>query len=164
LGNSDGTLLACLKGNPSFSAADPPVFLLPICLMMDHQIRAEEPASSGTVNVLFVTTDADLRAVAERVLTREGYRVLTAAHAGHALLAGLKCERIDILITESNLDGAAGPVLAESLRRYHPAMRALYMADAGTARALGVVVRPFTRDDLLREIETLCCVTSPSAS
>lgn len=131
-------------------------------LMMDHQICADEPASNG-LNVLFVTGDADLRAVAERVLTRDGYRVVTAAHAGHALLAGIQCDRIDILISELNLDGAAGPSLAGSLRRHHASMRALYIADAGTPARSGLVVRPFTRDDLLREMDMLCRVTSLSA-
>ena len=116
------------------------------------------------MNVLFVTGNADLRAAARRVLAREGHEVATAAHSGHALLAGLECERIDILISELQLDGVTGEWVAEALRRYHRDMRAIFMANAGSAPRPGVIVRPFTRDDLLAEIESVCRVTSSAAS
>ncbi len=116
------------------------------------------------MNVLLVTGNADLRAVASRVLSREGHDVVTAAHSGHALLAGLECERLDILISELQLDGVTGEWVAASLRRYHRDMRAIFMADAGTPPRSGVVVRPFTRDDLVREIDAICGVISPAAS
>lgn len=116
------------------------------------------------MNVLFITGDADLRAVVTRVLGREGHEVMTAAHSGHALLAGLECERIDVLISEAQLDGVTGEWVAGSLRRYHRDLRTLLMADAGTPARAGVLVRPFTRDDLMREIATICAATSPAAS
>ena len=115
------------------------------------------------MHILFVTGNADLRAVVERVLGREGYEITTASHSGHALLAGFECEHIDVLISELQLDGTTGETIAASLRRYHPAIRAVYMADTGTPPRPGVVVRPFTRDDLVREIEA-CRVISPAAS
>ena len=117
-----------------------------------------------SMNVLFVSGNADLCASAERVLTREGYRIRTAAHSGHALLAGLECERIDILITELELDSGSGVTLAASLRRYHRQMQVLFMAERGTPPCPGVVVRPFTRDDLLREMRATTRLTSPAAS
>jgi DNA-binding response OmpR family regulator len=115
------------------------------------------------MNVLFVSENADLRAAAERVLAREGYHVMTAAHSGHALLAGLECERIDILVSEWELDSGSGETLAASLRRYHRDMRAMFMANPGAAARSGVVVRPFTLDDLLREMGASSPLTSPAA-
>jgi len=116
------------------------------------------------MNVLLVTGNADLRAAAERALVREGHEVVTAAHSGHALLAGLECERVDLLISEVRLDGVTGEWVAEALRRYHHGMRAVFMADTGTAPRPGIVVRPFNRDDLLAEIESVVRITSPAAS
>ena len=104
--------------------------------------------------LLLVTGDADLRAVTARVLTREGYRVITAAHSGHALLASLT-GRIDILISELELDETSGPTLAALLRRHHPHLHAVYFADAGAPAADGVIVRPFTRDDLVLELDAV---------
>ena len=115
------------------------------------------------MTVLLVSGNADLRAAAGRVLSREGHHVVAAAHSGHALLAGLECERIDLLISEWELDGGSGESLAASLRRYHKDVRTIFMANAGTPRRTGIVVRPFTRDDLLREIDAVGRLTSPTA-
>jgi DNA-binding response OmpR family regulator len=104
--------------------------------------------------LLLVTGDADLRAVTSRVLTREGYNVITAAHSGHALLASL-AGRIDFLVSELELDETSGPTLAMMLRRHHPRLRAVYFADAGEPAADGVIVRPFTRDDLVLELDAV---------
>jgi two-component system cell cycle sensor histidine kinase/response regulator CckA len=120
--------------------------------------RVSVPVKFGTVEptearrtVLLVNGDEDLRAVTARVLTREGYHVITASHSGHALLASL-ISRIDILISELELDETSGPTLAATLRQHHPRLRAVYFADAGTPAGVGLVVRPFTRDDLVLEL------------
>lgn len=122
-----------------------------------HQIAngtAEPPLKTATT-VLVVTADQGLRAVVSRVLQREGYHVVSAAHAGHGLLAGLMHRRIDILISDVALDDTSGAAMADSLRRYHPAIRPLFLAAAGAARRDGVLVRPFTRDELLVELDAL---------
>jgi DNA-binding NtrC family response regulator len=106
--------------------------------------------------VLFVTGDADLRAVGVRVLEREGYDVVTAAHAGHALLEGLTRGRIDILISEFTLDDMPGTALADALLRHHADLRSVFMADTGTPPRDGMVVRPFTGDDLLLAVSAIC--------
>lgn len=99
--------------------------------------------------VLVVTSDADLRAVAARVLAGAGYRVLTASHGGHALLACMSAEGVDLLAAELSMDDMSGPALTTRLRRLCPGLRAVYFANAGTHECEGVLVRPFTRDDLL---------------
>ena len=104
------------------------------------------------VELLLVTPDDDLRSVGERVLAREGYKVRVAAHSGHAVLAAMT-ERVDVLVTELCAPDMSGPALAELLRRRHPRVRVVYMANPGTPEGLEhVVVRPFTRDDLLGRI------------
>lgn len=124
---------------------------------------ALRPAFSGGAAraiVLFVSGDDDLRAVATRVLSEAGYSVATAAHAGHALLAGLTLDRIDVLVSEVTLDDMAGTALVDRLRRHHREMRSLLMADFGTPEGDGLIVRPFTRDHLLVALEAL----APSAT
>ena len=110
------------------------------------------------LDVLFVTGDPDLREASERVLTRAGFRVQLAAHSGHAVLAGLT-SRVDVLIAELSAPDLSGPALAGLLRRHHPEMRVIFMANPGTPEGVEhVVVRPFTRDDLLERL----LATSPS--
>ena len=112
---------------------------------------AEPPAADrgpDNVVVLIVSADADLRAAAARVVDREGYRAITAAHAGHAVLACLR-ERIDIVATELCLEEMSGPALAARVRRHSPGVATVYFASAGTHECEGVLVRPFTSDDLV---------------
>jgi CheY-like chemotaxis protein len=104
--------------------------------------------------VIVVTPDAALRAVAEKVIGAAGYRVLTAPHTGHALLACLTAGSVDLLLTELAMDDLSGPALAERLRRVCPEMTALYFADAECPDAPGVLVRPFTSEDLLAAVAT----------
>jgi len=128
--------------------------------------RVNGPAMAGAkvrTTVLLVTGDADLRAVGARVLEREGYDVATAAHAGHALLAALTWGRIDILLSEFMLDDMAGETLANALLRHHAGLRSVFMADAGTPPRESVVVRPFTRDDLLLQLNAGSLEPSPAS-
>ena len=113
--------------------------------------------------VLVVTSDADLRAAASRALTGAGYRVLTAPHAGHALLACLSAERVDLLAADLSMDDMSGPALATRLRRLCPGLRAVYFAGPGTHECEGVLVRPFTRDDLLTTLARACAAPAAGA-
>ena len=116
------------------------------------QPAAERQAQRRPLEVLLVTADEDLRKAGERALARAGYRVRVAAHSGHALLAGLT-STIDVLVAELAAPDISGPALAQLLRRHHPNMRVVFMANPGTPEGLEhVVVRPFTRDDLLSRI------------
>lgn len=113
--------------------------------------------------ILLVTPDDDLRAVGERVLAQEGYNVRVGAHAGHAVLAAMTT-RVDVLVTELSAPDMSGPALTELLRRRHPGVRVVYMANPGTPEGLDhVIVRPFTRDDLVGRIAATC-LSGPSAS
>ena len=112
---------------------------------------AELPVDAPVV--LLVTDDEDLRAVAPRALRRMGFQVETAGHAGHAVLAALTAKRIDVLVTELAMRDTTGPALAERLRRYRADLPAVYLGNAGTPESAGLVVRPFTRDDLVRELD-----------
>jgi DNA-binding NtrC family response regulator len=125
--------------------------------------RVPQAPDTDRAIVLFVSGDDDLRTVAARVLGREGFLVVTAAHAGHAVLAGMTLDRIDLLISEMVLDDMPGPALAERLRRHHAGLRTLFMADFGTPEGDGLVVRPFTRDHLLAALSSLAAATSPAS-
>ena len=107
---------------------------------------------ADALEVLLVTPDADLRSAGERALASEGYHVRVASHSGHAVLAS-RAGRVDILIAELSAPDISGPALAQLLKNHHPGLRAVFMANPGTPEGLEhVVVRPFTRDDLLEKI------------
>jgi len=105
--------------------------------------------------VLVVTADDALREAAARVVMSAGYRVVTAAHSGHAVLACLTEGPIDVVAVDLAMDDTSGPALAERLRRHQPALLSMYFAARGTPASDGVLVRPFTSDDLVERIEAL---------
>lgn len=106
--------------------------------------------------VAVVSEDAELTEVCASVLRQEGYAVRTAQHSGHAVLACLEDGPVDLLIAELSMDDGSGPSLARRMRRYNPNLRAIYIAKEGTlCTTETVLVRPFTRDDLLRRLEGL---------
>ena len=121
-----------------------------VCIQVDPE---PEEAAGGPAEVLFVSDDHSLCAVVERVLESDDYRVHTVSHSGHALLAGMKV-RIDVLVAELCMPDLSGPALAGRLRRQHPDLRTIFLANPGTPEGVEhVLVRPFTRDDLASRIE-----------
>jgi|SRR5438105_8842888 len=103
-------------------------------------------------SVLFVSHDADLCAVAARVLAKAGCFVRTAPHAGHASLACMHDGAFDVLVIENHMPEGSGLAIAERLRRYCPHLQVVRMCDTGTtiANAGIALVRPFDADDLIR--------------
>jgi CheY-like chemotaxis protein len=99
--------------------------------------------------VLVVTADEGLREASARAFEGEGYTVLTAAHGGHAVLACMKAGRIDLLASELWMEDVSGPALAARLRRFCPALATVFFAPPGAREGEGVLVRPFSRIDLL---------------
>jgi CheY-like chemotaxis protein len=102
--------------------------------------------------VLLVTEDGELREAAARALEIRGYRVLSAAHGGHAVLACMEAGRVDVAAIELSMHDVSGPVLAERLRRRCPGLRSIYLAREGTPECEGILVRPFSRDDLVAKL------------
>jgi CheY-like chemotaxis protein len=103
------------------------------------------------LKILFVTLDADLRAVVPRALAPVGWQVTTVAHAGHAVLAGLTLPDFDVLIDEEPTADSGAAALAERLRRYCPRLQVVRICEAGAGNAGEgtAVVRPFTADSLI---------------
>ncbi|CAN5823658.1 hypothetical protein BH24ACI4_BH24ACI4_11620 [soil metagenome] len=107
--------------------------------------------------MLFVSSDDDLRAVVSRVLQREGYDVTAVAHSGHALLR-CRTQRFDVLVAELSGPELSGPALLERVKRDLPEVAPVYLCNPGTPEGLEhLLVRPFTRDDLIERIE---CATA----
>jgi CheY-like chemotaxis protein len=102
--------------------------------------------------ILIVTDDGNLVEAASRVLEQAGYDVVAAPHAGHAFLAALTRTRIDVLLSDSTLDDMTGERLAATLRRYHRGLRGVFITDRVEEHAPRTLVRPFTREDLLRAL------------
>ena len=124
----------------------------------------ELPRGEGTV--LLVEDEGSLRALAERILQRLGYTVLSAATPHEALqLSGHHGGEIILLITDVIMPQMNGRDLAQRLQAERPGLRCLYMSgytanvvvhrgvvDAGTH----FLQKPFTLQQLAAKVhETL---------
>jgi CheY-like chemotaxis protein len=91
--------------------------------------------------VLVMSDDKDWRAMLRRVLEEQGCRVLTARHAGDALVASMRHDgTVDLLLT----DGNQGLRLADFPRRI--------FGDNPGLRLVHLERRPLTRDRLIAEL------------
>jgi DNA-binding response OmpR family regulator len=124
---------------------------------------------SGDETVLLVEDDEQVRALAQAVLERSGYRVL-AANGGEE---ALRVERdwsapIHVLVTDVVMPRMSGRQLAERLCRFRPCMRVLFMSGYADDKVMphGVLQagihllhKPLTPDALARKVRALSCIT-----
>jgi two-component system cell cycle sensor histidine kinase/response regulator CckA len=134
---------------------------------VDAEVTAESDrpvgeSPRGSETVVLVEDDKQVRELAQRVLERQGYRVLPAADATEALrLPQLDAGPIHLLVTDVIMPGMNGRELAERLGVRYPDLKVLYvsgytddvivrhgMLDPGTR----FLQKPFSPDALVRKV------------
>jgi PAS domain S-box-containing protein len=139
-------------------------FAVYLPLVDAEAVAADEPMRSegtltGTETVLLAEDDDGVRALAELVLSRYGYTVLTAGDGAEALrVAAEHPARIDVLVTDVVMPRMKGPELADEVSRLRPGIRVLYMSgyaeatDLPEGAAVDVVPKPFSEEALARKV------------
>jgi two-component system, cell cycle sensor histidine kinase and response regulator CckA len=116
----------------------------------------------GGETILVVEDEQALRDITERILTANGYKVITAANGPDALAAAHDCERIDLLLTDVIMPQMPGPQLAERLCSERPSLHVLFMSgfaqpilDSTETLTDGVMLieKPFSGPALLAKID-----------
>jgi hypothetical protein len=118
-----------------------------------EQAPVHESVPTGQT-VLLVEDEEALREVTERIFTRDGYHVMTAADGGEAvaLAAGYDGE-IHLLVTDVVMPHMLGKEVAEQIRQLRPAIKVLYisgyarpvLASAGRLDSdVHLIEKPFT--------------------
>jgi two-component system cell cycle sensor histidine kinase/response regulator CckA len=69
-----------------------------------------------------------VRTVAERALTRHGYKVITADNGEEALEVLARGEEIALLISDVVMPGMDGPAMVEEARKSRPELPILFMS------------------------------------
>ena len=118
--------------------------------------------AAGTETILVVDDEQPVARFAQRMLTAAGYTVLTAHHAGEALIVSEKYTApIQLVLTDVIMPQMSGRELADRLVQRRPELRVLYMSgytdDILTDNhALGaerqLLRKPFTGELLLRKV------------
>jgi PAS domain S-box-containing protein len=81
---------------------------------------------AGSETVLLVEDEPAARAVAARVLRRQGYTVIEAANGEEALRVARDHEKIHLLLTDVVMPRMGGPLLAEKLHALRSDLRVLF--------------------------------------
>ena len=91
------------------------------------RVKAAVPTTRGHETILLVEDDAMVRAIALRMLVRQGYRVLPYPD-GESALVGIRNidEPIDLLITDVIMPRMNGRELAEQVKLLRPTVKVLF--------------------------------------
>jgi two-component system cell cycle sensor histidine kinase/response regulator CckA len=119
-------------------------------------------SSRGTETILLVEDDEQLRTLTDGILTRLGYKVLSAPSGGDALVL---CQQhtgtIHLLLTDVVMPGMSGRQLAEKILFLRPDTRTLFMSgytDEAIVQhgvlepGVSFLQKPITPDSLARKI------------
>jgi signal transduction histidine kinase/ActR/RegA family two-component response regulator len=116
----------------------------------------------GTGTVLVVEDAEDLREVTERILTRNGYKVISAPDGPSAIEESRRHEgKIDLLLTDVVMPKMQGKQLADRIASTRPGIRVLFMSgyaetmlgESGILEpGVQLVGKPFTEPELLAKV------------
>ncbi len=125
----------------------------------------------GNETILVAEDEPAVRLFVERVLSRAGYRVHTAANGEEALQLAQTLDRLDLLFTDMVMPGMGGPELVEALTAERPDMRTIcasgytddaFFQESAARPPLPYLSKPFTAEALLALVrEVLDGPTSP---
>jgi signal transduction histidine kinase len=154
------------KNNPAGGAT----FTIGLSVVGEHAAEGVEPATSdaqrGSETILLVEDEPSVRVLAERLLTRHGYRVLSATDVEEAVaIAEERSGEIDLLLTDVIMPRLSGPDLAASLTSMLPQLKVLYMSGYADHPRLRsdttiVVAKPFTSAVLTSAVRAALDATS----
>ena len=146
-------------------------------LLPETSRPAEEPSSAPSARrggsgetVLVVEDEAAMREVTRRILTRNGYQVITAVNGLNAIeVAASHPGDIDVLVTDVVMPQMLGKEAADRIRALYPAVAVLFMSGytQGVLDTQGVleagvnlIEKPFTEASLLAKLHEIVPVRS----
>jgi len=123
--------------------------------------HAQATARTGGESILLVEDNAELRELVGIFLTSAGYQVQAVGRPGEAeRLWTEQKDSIDLLITDMVMPGKSGKELAKALAAQKPGLRTLFISGYTPNRSglgeSGFLQKPFTRNELLDAVRTLC--------
>jgi two-component system, cell cycle sensor histidine kinase and response regulator CckA len=145
--------------------------MLPLVLadgaLASDEMPAVAPRGRGQA-ILVVEDEEAVRAIANRILTRAGYEVLSAASPAQALEIARLQAQIAVLLADVALPGMPGTELAEAIRALHPAAAVVYMSGYPTdivthpnGLNAPLLDKPFSAESLAQAIDDAISAKAP---
>ena len=135
----------------------------------DNKARVEEENQHGSASVLLVEDEASVRNLVRKILEKGGYTV-TETESGEEAIKVCRVRHVgfDLLVSDIVLPGMRGNEVADSIRRFFPKMRVIYMSgyadkyDASQQDSVSILQKPFSSTELLAQVKkTLTVETDP---
>jgi CheY-like chemotaxis protein len=137
------------------------------------QIAPRDRSTAYGLTALIVEDEDALREVTRRLLTRQGYNVITAANGAEAIAAAASYQgTIDLLLTDVIMPQMLGREAAEKIQQTRPDIRVLYMSGyaqpvlASEGRLdpdVALLDKPFTERELLDKVRATVCARPVAA-
>jgi hypothetical protein len=132
----------------------------------ENKARQEERPMGGGEVVLVVEDEPDVRRMAERILTKGGYSVITTSGGEEALeVCRQQDQQIHLLLTDVIMPGMLGTELVEQIKTVRPELNVVFMsgyshevlAPGALAENGGsaFIEKPFNAGELLRTVRGL---------
>jgi DNA-binding NtrC family response regulator len=123
--------------------------------------------------ILVVDDEPEIRKLVTAMLTREGYKVLTADSGENAVRLFRNNPGIDLLLTDVVAPGMSGPMIADQIAAMKPDIKVVFMSGYDNTqvvqkyvieRGYSLLIKPFTMDKLSRMITDVTEGTRTSAA
>jgi len=165
VGHADGHISVYSEAGigTTFTIIFPAVLDSPAVALDEGAPHGERQLGTGTI--LLVEDDDAMRDVTRRMLSRNGYEVLTAKNGAEATeLAAAHDGTIAVLLTDVVMPQMLGKEVAERLQTTMPDLRVLFMsgyaqpvlASRGTLEGdVQLLEKPFTENELLAAVDAI---------
>jgi two-component system, cell cycle sensor histidine kinase and response regulator CckA len=114
--------------------------------------------------ILVVDDEPEIRKLVSAMLTRCGYRVLSADTGENAIALLKNNPHTELLLTDVVVPGMSGPMIADEIAALNPAIKVLFMSGYDGTRVVmryvaekgySLLIKPFTMDQLERKVEAV---------
>src|SRR5271165_2620048 len=111
--------------------------------------------------ILVVDDEPEIRKLVTAMLTRNGYRVLTADTGDNAIRLFRNNPGVDLLLTDVVAPGMSGPMIADQLAAVSPGLKVVFMSGYDNTQVVqryvvekgySLLTKPFTMEQLGRMI------------
>jgi len=124
--------------------------------------------------ILVVDYEPEVRKLVTAMLTRNGYRVLTADTGENAVRLFRNNPGVELLLTDVVAPGMSGPMIADEIAALKPDIKVLFMSGYDGTQVVqryvveknySLLIKPFTMEQLEKKVrETLGGVGTRTAS
>jgi len=124
--------------------------------------------------ILVVDDEPEVRKLVTAMLTRNGYRVLTADTGENAVRLFRNYTGVELLLTDVVAPGMSGPMIADEIAALKPDIKVLFMSGYDGTQVVqryvveknySLLIKPFTMEQLEKKVrETLGGVGTRTAS